>query len=113
MVLGCPPIRTPLVARLPRYFVPGVPLHLIERGNNRQVIFFDEGQRGQAWQHSTRTCYRIRMAETAETRVRRCAGPSTSRGDPRESIYDDDEDRVALVVILSRVVGDFTSVCHA
>lgn len=29
------------MARLPRYFVPGVPLHLIQRGNNRQVIFAD------------------------------------------------------------------------
>jgi len=27
------------MARLPRYFVPGMPLHLIQRGNNRQVIF--------------------------------------------------------------------------
>lgn len=30
------------MARLPRYFVPGVPLHLIQRGNNRQVIFADD-----------------------------------------------------------------------
>jgi putative transposase len=27
------------MARLPRYFVPDVPLHLIQRGNDRQVIF--------------------------------------------------------------------------
>jgi putative transposase len=31
------------MARLPRYFIPGVPLHLIQRGNNRQVIFADDG----------------------------------------------------------------------
>ncbi|MCK7492725.1 MAG: transposase [Comamonadaceae bacterium] len=30
------------MARLPRYFVPDVPLHLIQRGNNRQVIFADD-----------------------------------------------------------------------
>lgn len=30
------------MARLPRYFVPGMPLHLIQRGNNRQVIFADD-----------------------------------------------------------------------
>lgn len=29
------------MARLPRYFAAGVPLHLIQRGNNRQVIFAD------------------------------------------------------------------------
>ncbi|MBN8477857.1 MAG: transposase [Burkholderiales bacterium] len=27
------------MARLPRFFVPGVPLHVIQRGNNRQSIF--------------------------------------------------------------------------
>ena len=27
------------MARLPRYFIPDVPLHLIPRGNSRQVIF--------------------------------------------------------------------------
>ena len=30
------------MARLARYFVLGVPLHLIQRGNNRQVIFADD-----------------------------------------------------------------------
>ena len=30
------------MARLPRYVVPGVPQHVIQRGNNRQVIFADE-----------------------------------------------------------------------
>jgi putative transposase len=30
------------MARLPRYFVPGVPLHIIQRGNNRQVIFAED-----------------------------------------------------------------------
>ncbi len=30
------------MARLPRCCVPGVPLHLIQRGNNRQVIFADD-----------------------------------------------------------------------
>jgi putative transposase len=30
------------VARLPRYVVPGVPQHVIQRGNNRQAIFADE-----------------------------------------------------------------------
>ena len=30
------------MARLPRYVIPGVPQHIIQRGNNRQVIFADE-----------------------------------------------------------------------
>ena len=31
-----------IVARLPRYFVPGQPQHIILRGNNRQAIFTAE-----------------------------------------------------------------------
>ena len=27
------------MARLPRVFLPGIPLHLIQRGNNRQACF--------------------------------------------------------------------------
>ena len=30
------------MARLPRYFVPGLPLHVIQRGNNREPIFAGE-----------------------------------------------------------------------
>jgi hypothetical protein len=29
------------MARLGRYFLPDQPLHVIQRGNNRQAIFFD------------------------------------------------------------------------
>ena len=29
--------------RRPRIVLPGVPLHLIQRGNNRQACFFEEG----------------------------------------------------------------------
>ena len=31
------------MGRLPRYEVPGVPQHVIQRGNNRQPIFADDG----------------------------------------------------------------------
>jgi len=31
------------MARLPRFFVPGVPFHVIHRGNNRQSIFVGPG----------------------------------------------------------------------
>jgi len=31
------------MARLGRYFLPDQPLHVIQRGNNRQPIFFCEG----------------------------------------------------------------------
>lgn len=31
------------MARLPRYVVPGLPQHVIQRGNNRQAIFVGEG----------------------------------------------------------------------
>ena len=30
------------MARLPRIIVPGIPLHIIQRGNNRQATFFSE-----------------------------------------------------------------------
>ena len=30
------------MARLPRFFVPGYPLHVIQRGNNREAVFGDE-----------------------------------------------------------------------
>lgn len=28
--------------RKPRFFLPGVPVHAIQRGNNRQAVFFDD-----------------------------------------------------------------------
>ena len=28
--------------RKPRFFVPGVPIHVLQRGNNRQAVFFDD-----------------------------------------------------------------------
>lgn len=34
------------MARLPRYAVPGVPQHVIQRGNNRQAIFADGADYG-------------------------------------------------------------------
>ncbi|CCE25456.1 REP-associated tyrosine transposase [Methylotuvimicrobium alcaliphilum] len=37
----------------------------------------------------------------------------TSRGDRRESIYEDDEDRVQFLDVLKRVIEDFNWVCHA
>src|SRR5436190_22403586 len=33
----------PPMARLGRYFLPDQPLHVIQRGNNRQAIFFAAG----------------------------------------------------------------------
>ncbi len=30
------------MARLPRYVIPGQPQHLIQRGNNREIIFVAE-----------------------------------------------------------------------
>lgn len=29
--------------RKPRFFVPNVPVHVVQRGNNRQAVFFDDG----------------------------------------------------------------------
>ncbi len=34
------------MTRMGRYFVAGQTLHVIQRGNNRQAIFFDEGDYG-------------------------------------------------------------------
>jgi len=31
--------------RLPRLFVPGQPHHVVQRGNDRSVIFFDDADR--------------------------------------------------------------------
>ena len=28
--------------RKPRFYVAGMPVHVVQRGNNRQAIFFDE-----------------------------------------------------------------------
>lgn len=36
-----PPISGPM-PRKPRFFLPGVPVHVVQRGNNRQPIFFDD-----------------------------------------------------------------------
>jgi len=30
------------MSRKPRFFIPGVPIHAIQRGNNRQAIFFEQ-----------------------------------------------------------------------
>jgi hypothetical protein len=37
--------QTPM-ARLPRYIIPGQPQHIIQRGNNRQVIFASDEDYG-------------------------------------------------------------------
>ncbi len=34
------------MARLGRYFLPDQPLHVIQRGNNRGAIFFDDADYG-------------------------------------------------------------------
>jgi hypothetical protein len=31
------------MARLPRFFIPNQPQHIIQRGNNRELIFADRG----------------------------------------------------------------------
>jgi len=37
----------------------------------------------------------------------------TARGDRREPIYEDDEDREAFLHVLAEVVGGFHWICHA
>ena len=37
----------------------------------------------------------------------------TARGDRRDAIHEDDEDRCAFLDILGSVVGDVNWVCHA
>jgi putative transposase len=44
------------IARLGRYFLPDQPLHAIQRGNNREVIFFAEADDA---------CYRDWLAAAA------------------------------------------------
>lgn len=44
LALHCPflRLRCSRMARLPRYVIPGQPQHIIQHGNNRQVIFAAE-----------------------------------------------------------------------
>ena len=37
----------------------------------------------------------------------------TSRGDRREAIYEDEEDRERFLALLGNVASDFNWVCHA
>lgn len=37
----------------------------------------------------------------------------TSRGDRREAIYEDDDDRLAFLSVLERVCDTYNWVCHA
>jgi putative transposase len=55
------------MARLGRYFLPEQPLHLIQRGNNREAIFFcdEDYERYRAW-----------LGEAAADNG--CSGPITS-----------------------------------
>jgi putative transposase len=48
------------MARLGRYFLPDQPLHVIQRGNNRQAIFFGDGDYAQ---------FRTFLAEAADAYV--------------------------------------------
>lgn len=34
------------MARLPRYVVPGMPQHIVQRGNNRSTVFFEDNDYG-------------------------------------------------------------------
>ena len=36
----------------------------------------------------------------------------TSRGDRREDIYEDDEDRIIFLTLLGKVVTDYNWLCH-
>jgi hypothetical protein len=40
----CKLSRSMAMARLGRYFLPDQPLHVIQRGNNREAIFFAEDE---------------------------------------------------------------------
>jgi len=35
-----------MMARLPRFYLPGHPLHVIQRGNNRELIFAADADSG-------------------------------------------------------------------
>jgi putative transposase len=38
-------LESPAMSRRPRLDLPGVPVHLVQRGNNRQPCFFDDADR--------------------------------------------------------------------
>ncbi|MSO98891.1 MAG: hypothetical protein EXR11_11850 [Rhodospirillaceae bacterium] len=51
--------------RLSRWFVPGVPQHIIQRGNNRGRIFYKHALsyavRGSGWRHLKLLEFRVRV----------------------------------------------------
>jgi putative transposase len=42
--------KTGAMARLPRLDLPGIPQHVVQRGNNRLPCVLDDGDRARYWQ---------------------------------------------------------------
>ena len=111
------------MARLPRYFVPGLPLHVIQRGNNREPIFAGEDDyrfylaprtgSGLSLKHGARGGIIESMARPLRIEFGGALYHVTARGDRREPIYEDDEDRRIFLQTLAGVVERFNWVCHA
>ena len=56
------------MARLPRFFVPGYPLHVIQRGNNREAVFGADAD----YHRSSKLTYRSHCSH-------RCTSPHNER----------------------------------
>jgi len=76
------------------------------------ALYHAQSERGQ-FQQSNIFCYRLSMARPLRLEYAGALYHVTSRGDRREDIYRDDEDREDWVAVLSQVCERFNWVVHA
>lgn len=72
------------MARLPRLALPGQPHQIVQRGNNRQIIFFDAADRETMWsllvEHARRQQVAVHAYVFMDNRVHLLASPQTGDG---------------------------------
>ena len=72
------------MARLPRLALPGYPHHVVQRGNNRQPIFFDAADRETMWsllaEHARRHQVAVHAYVFMDSELRLLATPQTEGG---------------------------------
>ncbi len=75
------------MARQPRLTVPGYPHHVIQRGNNRQAIFVDDGDRQKLLallaEHAQRTQVAVHAYVLMDNHLHLLLTPETSEGVPQ------------------------------
>ena len=75
------------MARLPRYFVKGVPQHIILRGNNREVIFVNDedclSSKDALQDAAKRNCLTIHAYVFMTNHIHLLASPASEESIPR------------------------------